>query len=122
LWPGAGTTARAAEIRVISSNALKATLEELAPAFEQASGHKLVLAFGAAAPLKTAIEKGAMFDVALLNAAGIDDLIKQGKIAAATRADLASSGIGVAVRQGAPKPDIGTLEAFKRALLAARSV
>jgi molybdate transport system substrate-binding protein len=122
LWPAAGTTASAAEIRVISSNALKATLEELAPAFEQASGHKLVLAFGAAAPLKTEIEKGAMFDVALLNAAGIDDLIKQGRLAAATRADLARSGIGVAVRKGAPAPDIGTVEAFKRALLAARSV
>jgi molybdate transport system substrate-binding protein len=122
LWPGAGTTARAAEIRVISSNALKATLEELAPAFEQASGHKLVLAFGAAAPLKTDIEKGATFDVALLNAAGIDDLIKQGRLAAATRADLARSGIGVAVRKGAPAPDIGTVDAFKRALLAARSV
>jgi len=122
LLPAAGTSARAAEIKVISSNALKAAFEELAPAFEKASGHKLVFTFGAAAPLKTDIEKGAMFDLALLNAAGIDDLIKQGKLAAATRADLASSGIGVAVRRGAPKPDIGTVDAFKRALLAARSV
>ena len=122
LLPAAGASARAAEIKVISSTAMKTSLDELAPAFEKASGHKLVFTFGAAAPLKTDIEKGAMFDVALLNAAGIDDLIKQGKIAAATRADLASSGIGVAVRRGAPKPDIGTVEAFKRALLAARSV
>jgi molybdate transport system substrate-binding protein len=114
--------AHAAEIKVISSNALKTVLEELAPAFEQSSGHKLNFTFGAAVPLKAQIEKGATFDVAVLNAEGIDDLVKQGKLAGATRANLATSGAGVAVRKGAPKPDISTVEAFKRALTNAKSV
>jgi molybdate transport system substrate-binding protein len=112
----------AAEIKIISSNALKTVLQELAPAFEKATEHKLVFTWGAAAPLKAQIERGEAFDLAVLTAAGIDDLIKQGKLVAATRANLATSGAGVAVRKGAPKPDIGTVEAFKRALLNAKSV
>lgn len=113
---------RAAEIKVMASNALKTTLEEIAPAFEQASGHKLGLVFGAAAPLKVEIEKGASFDVAVLTAGGIDDLVKQGRLDGATRVALADSGVGVAVRRGAPKPDISSVDAFKRALVAAKSV
>jgi molybdate transport system substrate-binding protein len=118
----ANAPAGAAEIKVISSNALKTTLEQLAPAFEKATEHKLAFTFGAAVPLKAAIEKGATFDLAVLTAAAIDDLIGQGKLVAATRAVLASSGAGVAVRKGALKPDIGTVEAFKTALLDAKSV
>jgi molybdate transport system substrate-binding protein len=115
-------SASAAEIKVLSSNALKTTLEELAPAFEKATGHKLAIQWGAAVPLKAEIEKGATFDVAILTVSGIDDLIKQGKLVAGTRAKLADSGAGVAGRKGAPKPDIGSVEAFKRALLNAKSV
>ena len=118
----ANVSAGAAEIKVVSSNALKTTLEQLAPAFEKATEHKLAFTFGAAVPLKAAIEKGATFDLAVLTAAGIDDLVKQGKLVAATRAALANSGAGVAVRRGAHKPDIGTVEAFKSALLDAKSV
>jgi molybdate transport system substrate-binding protein len=115
-------SASAAEIRVIGSNALKTTLEQLAPEFEKATGHKLVFTWGAAVPLKAEIEKGATFDLAVLTTAAVDDLIKQGKLVGATRAALANSGAGVAVRKGAPKPDISTIEAFKRALLNAKSV
>ncbi len=118
----AGISAQAAEVKVMSSNALKTVLEELAPAFEKASEHKLVFVFGAAAPLKVEIEKGASFDVAVLTAAGVDDLVKQGKLDGATRTPLANSGVGVAVRRGAPKPDISSVDAFKRALVAAKSV
>jgi molybdate transport system substrate-binding protein len=114
--------AGAAEIKVISSNALKTTLEQLAPAFEKATEHKLAFTWGAAVPLKAEIEKGAPFDLAVLTTAAIDDLARQGKLVAATRAALANSGAGVAVRKGAPKPDITTVEAFKSALLNARSV
>jgi molybdate transport system substrate-binding protein len=114
--------AGAAEIKVISSNALKTTLEQLAPAFEKATEHKLAFTWGAAVPLKADIEKGATFDLAVLTTTAIDDLIRQGKLVAATRAALANSGAGVAVRKGAPKPDIDTVEAFKRALLNAKSV
>ena len=112
----------AAEIKVISSNALKTVLQDLAPAFEKASEHKLVFTWGAAVPLKARIENDEAFDLAVLTVAGIDDLIKQGKLVGATRANLANSGAGVAVRKGAPKPDISTVEAFKRALLNAKSI
>jgi len=118
----ASNPAGAAEIKVIGSNALKTSLEALAPAFEKTSGHKLVFTWGAAVPLKAEIEKGATFDVAVLTTAAVDDLIKQGKLVGATRAALADSGAGVAVRRGAPKPDISTVDAFKRALLDAKSV
>lgn len=114
--------AGAAEIKVISSNGLKSTLEQLAPAFEKATEHKLTFVWGAAVPLKAEIEKGATFDLAVLTADAIDDLIHQGKLLAATRAALANSGAGLAVRKGAPKPDIATVEAFKNALLNAKSV
>lgn len=116
------SSADAAEIKVISSNALKTVLQDLTPAFEKASEHKLVFTWGAAVPLKAQIEKGEAFDLAVLTVAGIDDLIKQGKLVGATRTNLANSGAGVAVRKGAPKPDISTVEAFKRALLNAKSV
>src|SRR5712691_10717754 len=118
----APTAADAAEVEVLSTNALKTVLEELAPQFEKASEHKLVITFGAAAGLKTQIEKGAAFDLAILTSSAADDLIRQGKLAAATRTELARSGAGVAVRRGAPKPDISTTEAFKRALLNAQSI
>lgn len=114
--------AQAAEITVLSSNGVKTVLEELAPQFEKATRHKLVLRFAPAAELKTQIEKGDAFDLTILTAAGIDDLIKQGKLAAATRADVTRSGAGVAIKKGAPKPDIATADALKRTLLAAKSI
>jgi len=113
---------QAAEIKVMSSNALKPVLEELVPQFEKSSEHKVALTLGTAAELKVAIEKGAPFDVAIGTAAGIDDLAKQGKVDADTKAALARSGVGVAVKKGAPKPDISTTEGFKKALLDAKSI
>jgi molybdate transport system substrate-binding protein len=114
--------ADAAELKLQVSNALKTTMEELAPQFEKASGHKLVIEFGAAAEIKTAIQKGAAVDVAILTSAVTDDLIKEGKLAAAGRADIARAGAGVAARKGAAKPDISTTEAFKHAMLEAKSI
>jgi molybdate transport system substrate-binding protein len=110
-----------ADIKVLSTNGVATVLRELAPQFERAKGHKLAITLGATAKLKQQIGEGAAFDVAILTAEATDDLIKQGKIAGA-RADLAKSGIGVAVRAGARKPDIGSTEAFKRALIGAKSV
>jgi molybdate transport system substrate-binding protein len=117
----AASGAQAAEIRVLSSNAVKTVLEELAPRFEKATEHKLALTFGTAVGLKGDIEKGAAVDVAILTASAVDDLIKQGKLAG-SRTDLARSSAGMAVRKGAPKPDISTTEAFKRTLLNAQSI
>ena len=112
----ASLSANAAEIKVLSSNALKTTLEQLAPDFEKQTGHKLVFTWNAGAPLKLLIEKGATFDAAVLTTVAIDDLVKQGKLDGAGRAVLAYSTVGIAVRKGAPKPDISTVEAFKRAV------
>src|SRR5262249_6346500 len=94
--------------------------EDLIPQFEKATEHKVALTLGTAAGLKTDIENGAAFDVTILTGPGIDDLAKLGKVE--TRAPLARSGVGVAVKKGATKPDIGTTEAFKKALLGAQSI
>ena len=120
LAPSAGS--QAAEIVVLSSVGVKTVLEEVGPQFEQATKHKLVFQFATAAELKARIERGEAFDVAILTAAGIDDLIKQTKLASATRVDVAKSGAGVAIKKGAPKPDITTAEGFRQTLLAAKSI
>ncbi|MFL6928408.1 MAG: substrate-binding domain-containing protein, partial [Xanthobacteraceae bacterium] len=116
------TNVHAAELKVLSGNGARAAVRELASQFERASGHKVALRFEVNAELKRKIEAGETFDVAILNPPVIEDLIKQGKIVAGTRADIGRAGLGVAVRVGAPKPDIGSVEAFKRALLRANSV
>ena len=113
---------RAAEIKVLASNGVRAALEELAPAFERETGHKLVIGFGLAAAVKRRIEAGEAFDLAIITGAGIDDLAKQGKVDAGSRAAIARSGVGIGIKKGAPRPDIGTADAFKRTLLAAKSI
>ena len=118
----ASVAAGAAEVTLLSSNAVKTVMEELGPRFEQASGHKLAISYGSTNPLKARIEKGEAFDLTILGEDAIDDLIKQGKLVAATRAVVARSGMGVAIRKGATKPDVGTTEAFKRTLLNAKSI
>lgn len=118
----AAGAADAAEIKVFASNALKTALEELGPQFEKTTEHKLTFNFNAAAMLKAEIEKGTVFDLAILGGPAADDLIRQGKLVAATRTEIARSVAGVAVKKGAPKPDISTTEAFKRALLEAKSI
>lgn len=117
-----GAVADAAEIKVLSTTALTAVMEELAPQFERQSGHKVAISFATAASLSKRIAEGETADVAILTGAGIEDLTKQGKVVPGSRVDLARSSIGVAVRKGAPKPDISSPEALKRALLAAQSV
>src|SRR5215470_7409433 len=118
----AAATADAAEIKVIASNAVKTVVEELGPQFEKASEHKLNITFGVGTQLQANIEKGEAFDLVILAAGSVDSLIKQGKLTADTRADIARSSVGVAVKKGAPKPDISTTEAFKRAMLEAKSI
>lgn len=113
--------AGAAEIKVLSGTGSRAIVEELARQFEGASGHKLIIRFEGNAQLKRKIEAGEAFDVAILNPPVIDELIRSGKIVGA-RADIGRAGIGVGVRAGAPKPDIGSVDAFKRALHDAKSV
>src|SRR5262245_60643436 len=99
--------ANAAEIKVITSVGVKAILEELAPQFERTTEHKLQITYGTSVPLKRQIDAGETFDVVILVPGMLDDLVKQGKVATGTNTDVAKSGIGVAIRAGAPKPDIG---------------
>ena len=117
-----GTGAQAADIKVICSNGFQAVMHELGPQYERATGHKLVVSYGLAAVLGKEIEGGEAFDLTILAPPQIDALIRQDKIAADSRTVLARSGIGVMVRSGAPKPDISTVDAFKRALLDAKSI
>jgi molybdate transport system substrate-binding protein len=114
--------AEAAEIKVLSSTAVKTVLEDLGPRFEKSTANKVVFTFAPAATLKTQIEQGTVFDIAILTASLIDGLADEGKIDAATRTAIAKVGIGVAIHLGAPKPDITTPEAFKLALLNAKSI
>jgi molybdate transport system substrate-binding protein len=115
-----GAPACAADLKVLSTNALKTVLEDLGPKFEQSSGHKITFTFGTAADLKGQIEKGAAVDIAVVTDAGADDLIKQGKLA--SRTPLARSGIAVAIQKGAPKPALTSADDFKKMLLAAKSI
>ena len=114
--------ARAEDIKVLSSVAMRAVVEELAQRFERETGHHVVTTFGLAAAMKSRIEGGEAFDLVIITPAQIDDLIKQGKAAAASRAVIARTGLGLMVRAGAPKLDVGTVDAFKRTLLAAKSL
>jgi molybdate transport system substrate-binding protein len=115
-------SALSAEIRVLCSNGLQAVMEDLAPQFEKASGHKVSVTFGLAAGFKQQIEGGAAFDLAVLTPPMIDDLIKQGKLAADSRAVIARTGLGLMIRAGAKKPDVSTTDAFKRSLLGAKTI
>ena len=117
-----GITAGAAEIKVIGATPMTAVIKELGSQFERETEHKLVTKFVSGPVVKREIDAGERFDVAISITPVIDSLIKEGKIVAATRADVAFAGLGVGVRAGAPKPDIGSVDAFKRALLNAKSV
>jgi molybdate transport system substrate-binding protein len=114
-------TARAAEVKVFTSVALKSVLDELAPAYEKASGNKLTITYGLAAEMKKRVLAGETADVVMLTRAMMEDLQKQAKLAGGL-VDVAGTPVAVAARAGAPKPDIGTVEAFKKALLAAKSI
>jgi len=116
------SAAHAAEIRVMAVNAVKAAHVELVSAFEQSSGHKVTTLWGGTEAITQRIGDGDVVDVVIIAAPNIDKLILAGKLVAGSRADVAKSGIGVAVRSGLPKPDISSGEAVRKAVLAANSV
>jgi molybdate transport system substrate-binding protein len=116
------STARAADITVLASNGLKAAVVELVPQFEKDTGNRLVVTWDASNILVKQIEDGQAFDVVIVTPALIKNLIKQGKVVEGSAVDLARVGLGVAVKQGAPKPDISTVEAFKRTLIDAKAI
>ena len=114
--------ASAAEIKVIASGATKEIINEILPTFEKNSGHKVAIEFTGTANIKKRIAAGETYDLVIVGAPEIDAFAQQGKIASGTRTDLMKSGVGVAVRSGASKPDIGSSEALKKTLLAAKSI
>jgi molybdate transport system substrate-binding protein len=123
LWSGPTAAAvEAAEIKVLSTVGMQPATVELFTAFETATGHKIVVTYGLAAVLRTSVLEGASADVLVLTSPAIDDLVKGGKVIATTKTDVARSGVGVAVKAGAPKPDISTVDALKRAIVSAKSI
>ena len=118
----AAGAAFAADIRVMSSLATREAWLELVPQFEKASGHRVKIDWVGSQDMMKRLRGGETTDLVVLSAAGIDELIKEGRLVAGSRVDLASSVIGVAVRAGARKPDLSSGEALKRELLAAKSI
>lgn len=110
----------ATELKVVSTTAFKGVLEELGPQFEKTTENKVSFTFAPTVVLKTQIEPGAAFDVAVLTSAFNDGLA--GKIVPDSRTTVARAGMGVAVANGAAKPDLSTVDAFKQALLSAKSI
>ena len=117
---GAGPAA-AAEIKLLSAGAVRAIVTELAQAFEKETGHKVIPTFGTVGVVRQKLAAEPV-DLVIMSDTAIDDAIKQGSVVAGSRADIARTGIGVAVREGAPRPDVSTSEALKQALLAAKSI
>ena len=119
---GVANAAEAAEIKVLSAFGIMAVMEDLAPKFERASGHKLVITFDGFTRIVKRVQVGETADVVVIPREGIDGFVNSGKAAAGNVAIIARAGIGVAVRKGAPKPDISSSDALKRALLTAKSI
>src|SRR6267143_5096498 len=122
----AGAT-RAAEVKVMISGGFFAAYRILAPEFQSATGHTVATASGPSMgntpeAIPNRLKRGEPADVLIMVGSALDDLVKEGKVVSGSRVDLARSKIGMAVRAGTPKPDIGTVEAFKRTVLAAKSI
>jgi molybdate transport system substrate-binding protein len=118
----AGTRGKAAEIKLLSASALHPAIDALMPEFEKSSGHKVTVAYGTAGAVADRIQKGDAADVVTSSVPMIDRLQAQGKVVAEDRAVIAKVGVGAFVRRGAAKPDISSVDAFKRAMLSARSI
>jgi len=121
------SVADAAEVRVMVSGGLSAAFRELLPEFERASGDQVITAFGPSMgktwdAIPARLSRGEPVDVLIMSGDVLGDLIKQAKVVGDSRTDLARSPIGVAVRAGTPKPDIGSVDALKRTLLTAKSL
>jgi molybdate transport system substrate-binding protein len=116
------TPVSAAEIVLLSSTAMRESLEDLVPAFEKASGHKVTIIFKSGVDVTAALRAGDQADVAVSTDTALDELVKEGKIVANSRVDFARPRVGVAVRQGAAKPDISTADGLRKTLLAAKSI
>src|SRR5262245_335577 len=114
--------ADAAELKVLSTQATEPAHTALVPQFEQASGHKVNRVFTGTLDANKRLAAGETYDLLIRSSASIDEHIKGGKVVPGTRVDIAKSGVALAVRAGAPKPDISTPDAFKKTVLAAKTI
>src|SRR5687768_4087622 len=114
-------SAQAAEVRALVTGAARAAFNQIAPQFERATGHKVIAQFGLPPELLKKAEAGEPFDVMILSY-DVEPLIKQGKLAAGSRTVLGRTGVGVAIPQGAPKPEFASADALKRSLLNAKFI
>lgn len=119
---GMADVAGAIEIRVLSATALRPSLSDLSGEFERTSGHKLTIIYGSAGAVRDRIQGGEAVDVAISSKPMIEELIVSGKIPREAIVSLARSVVAVAIRAGAPKPDISSVDAFRRAMLAVKSI
>lgn len=117
-----GIEIEAADVRVLSAVGMRQVMSELGPAFERATGHRLAIEFASSGVILQRLESGESLDVVMVPRSGIERLRRAGKLRAGAATAIATSRVGVAVRTGAPRPDISTPEALKRALLDARSI
>src|SRR6266436_7465184 len=115
--------ANAAQIKILAGSAIETAMAVLIPQFEKSSGHKVAFDFnGAIGAMTDRVQKGEAADVVIVSGLQIEMLEKQGKVVLGSRTDIARVGVGLFVRKGAPKPDISSVDAFKRTMLAARSI
>ena len=121
LW-SFGSPAKAAEIKLLSPGAVMSSLKELIPAFEQASGHRVLVTYAPALSIAVRLKNNEPCDVAITGKGAAGALEKSGKLAVSSTTVIARVGVGVFVRRGDPKPDVGTADAFKRALLDAKVI
>jgi len=111
-----------AEVKILATTAMKTVFEELAPQLQAATGKRVSGSFGPSVQIEKRIAEGEAADMAVLTTAAANDMLARGKVLAGSLRDIARSSLGVAVQRGAPRPDISSVEAFKRALLSAKSV
>lgn len=117
-----GAAAKAAELRLLSASALHPAIDALTPDFEKTSGHKVTVDYGTAGAVADRVQKGEAADIILSSVPTIDRLQAQGKTLAADRVIIAKVGVGAFVRKGAPKPNISSRDAFRRAMLETKSI
>src|SRR5712692_8354061 len=113
--------AQSSEVTLIAPGGIRAAIEQLIPGFERKTGHKVKATFGSGGGTKQQVVRGEAFDVPIVQPP-YPEVLASGNVVASSETPLASVAVGVAVRKGAPKPDISTPEAVKRMLLAAKSI
>ena len=120
-WAGVGR-AEAVDLQVLSAGAVRSVVTDLSDAFRKETGNTVTLTFGTVGVIKLKLADGAPADVAIMTDAAIDEMARQGAVVEGTRTEIGRTGIGVAVREGAPKPNIGSPEALKATLLSVKSL